>query len=403
MYELGALRALEESIDGLSVTDAWSYVGVSAGSFLTACLANGITVREMLASVLRGERGEYSLTPDLFFKPAYAELARRGLKLPRLAVEALAMFAKYPGGRAAGEAISLLAQALPVGIFDNAPIRRFLAEIFATGGRTDDFRKLRRPLTVVAADLERGVPVRFGATGLDDVPISLAVQASTAVPGVYPPVVVDGRRCVDGVLLKTVHASVALEQGAELLFCINPIVPVDVTSAVRSGLVPADVLVALGLPAVLSQTFRTLIHSRLEVGLSRYSSRYPDADIVLLEPPHDEYAMFFANVFSFRSRVAICEQGYASTRRDLRARFNELAPVLSWHGLTLRRDVLDDTHRDLWQAAGLSVDVPRSSRSAPAAISALSRALTRLEAAAEAGAPKASTRRRPAARARPPH
>lgn len=401
MYEIGALRALEESIDGLRLTDAWSYVGVSAGSFIAACLANGITVRQMLASVLRRGSGEYTLKPELFFKPAYAELARRGLKLPRLAVEALAMFGRYPSARAAGEAVSLLAQALPVGIFDNAPIRRFLAEIFAGDGRTDDFRMLRRPLTVVAADLERGVPVRFGETGLADVPISLAVQASTAVPGVYPPVVVNGRRCVDGVLLKTVHASVALEQGAELLLCINPIVPVDVSAAVESGRVPADVLVALGLPAVLSQTFRTLIHSRLEVGLSRYASRYPDADIVLLEPPHDDDTMFFASVFSFRSRVAICEQGYASTRRDLRARFDELAPVLRWHGLTLRRDILEDTERNLWHAAGLSFDPPRASRSAHEAISALSRALTRLEDEVEADAPTVSTRRRPGARARP--
>ena len=41
MYELGALRALEEAIDGLRLNDAWSYVGVSAGSFVASCLANG--------------------------------------------------------------------------------------------------------------------------------------------------------------------------------------------------------------------------------------------------------------------------------------------------------------------------------------------------------------------------
>ena len=53
MYELGALRALEEAVDGLDLNDAWSYVGVSAGSFIAACLANGLTMRQLLAAVSR--------------------------------------------------------------------------------------------------------------------------------------------------------------------------------------------------------------------------------------------------------------------------------------------------------------------------------------------------------------
>ncbi|HEU4989238.1 MAG TPA: patatin-like phospholipase family protein, partial [Gemmatimonadaceae bacterium] len=48
MYELGALRALEEAVDGLDMNDAYAYVGVSAGSFIAACLANGLTTTQML-------------------------------------------------------------------------------------------------------------------------------------------------------------------------------------------------------------------------------------------------------------------------------------------------------------------------------------------------------------------
>src|SRR3546814_12433225 len=40
MYELGALRALDEALDGLDLTDLDSYVGVSSGPFLAAGLAN---------------------------------------------------------------------------------------------------------------------------------------------------------------------------------------------------------------------------------------------------------------------------------------------------------------------------------------------------------------------------
>ena len=376
MYELGALRALEEAVDGLDLNDVWSYVGVSAGSFIAACLANGITTEQMLTSVLGGASDVAFFQPEVFFMPAYREFAERGVKLPKLVWEAVWHVGRRPGRQGVAQAINVLTRALPVGVFNNEPIRRYLHGLFTTHGRTDDFRELRHRLTVVASDLDAGSAITFGVPGLDDVPISVAVQASTAVPGVYPPVTIGKRRCVDGVLLKTVHASVALQQGAELLFCVNPIVPVDVSAAVRSGHLPEDVLVEAGLPAVLSQTFRTMIHSRLRIGLARYASRFPNADLVLLEPGADEYEMFFSNVFSFRSRRAICERGYESTRRDLLDRYDEIAPIVAAHGLELRLDVLEDTHRSLAPVAG----VDRGPRvKADRVMKALDHTLTRLE------------------------
>jgi NTE family protein len=383
MYEIGALRALEEAVGGLDLNRVDSYVGVSAGSFIAASLANGLTTTQMLRAVLRDEPGVNPLRPEIFFTPAYREFARRGLKVPRLILESINELLRRPGSQGVGAAISYLMQALPVGVFDNEPIRAYMHEIFSMPRRTDDFRKLKHRLTVVSADLDSGTAIRFGTPGWDHVPISTAVQASTAVPGIYPPVPIDGRQCVDGVLLKTVHASVALEQGARLLFCINPIVPVDAAEATREGRLPTDVIVQSGLPAVLSQTFRTLIHSRLRVGFSRYAGRFPDADVVLLEPDAEEYELFFANVFSFRSRRHICRSGYEATRRTLLLRYDELAPVLSAHGFALRRDVLRDASRDLWSSVGLeSVGLPTPT--AHGVTGSLSRALDRLE--AEVGA-----------------
>ncbi|MDE3171930.1 MAG: patatin-like phospholipase family protein [Gemmatimonadota bacterium] len=389
MYELGALRALEEAVEGLDLNRAFAYVGVSAGSFIAACLANGLTVTQMLRAALSDEPGMNPLRPEIFFTPAYGELVRRGFRIPRLAFESLAEFIRHPGAHSVGAAMSYLMQALPVGVFDNEPIRAYMHEIFGLDGRTDDFRRLERRLTVVSADLDSGSAILFGSPPWDHIPISTAVQASTAVPGVYPPVCIEGRQCVDGVLLKTVHASVALEQGAELLFCINPIVPVDAAAAAREGRLPEDVVVQAGLPAVLSQTFRTLIHSRLRVGFARYSARFPDADVVLLEPGAEEHDLFFANVFSFRSRRHICRTGYEATRRTLRQRRAELGPVLRSHGLRLRADVLDDPNRDLWLSVGLLPAAPapraaRPRRPARSVTASLGRALDRLEAEAAA-------------------
>ena len=356
VYEIGALRALEEALDGIDLTDLDSYVGVSAGSFVAALLANEIPVAQLVRMIVSHEAEEQPFHFEKFFLPAYGEIAKRIAMLPRLAAESLLRFARRPGDQTFREAFTRLSRALPVGLFDNEPIREYLEQAFARKHRTNDFRKLKHPLRVVAADLGSGRAVLFGGEGWDHVPISLAVQASTALPGLYPPVRVDGIDCVDGVLLRTIHASVALEQGVELLLCVNPIVPTDVRTAIGQGLMPKGILAARGLPAVLSQTFRTLIHSRLEVGIARYATRFPDADLVLFEPGRDEYAMFFSNIFSFASRREVCELAYKNTRHELWERRRTLGPLFAKHGLTLRLDVLKDDRRTIWEGVGISTE-----------------------------------------------
>ena len=246
-----------------------------------------------------------------------------------------------------------------MGIFDNEPIRHYLRTIYTMKGRTDDFRQLERRLYIVAAELESGRSVVFGKPGRDHVAISRAVQASAALPGLYPPVDIDGHLYVDGVLNRTVHASVALDAGAKLLFCVNPIVPVDVSTDKAAGLYVEGELLRRGLPSVLSQTFRTLIHSRLDVGMKRYDHLYEDADVILLEPDRDDYSMFFSNIFSFSERSAMCAHAYQSTRRDLLNRFDLLAPIVARHGLKLRRDILEDPKRELWSGVGLDSTAAR--------------------------------------------
>jgi NTE family protein len=182
------------------------------------------------------------------------------------------------------------------------------------------------------------------------VPISAAVQASAALPGLFPPVEIGGRFYVDGALIKTLHASVALREGAELVFCINPLVPFDSDLAERrDGKHRHSVnhLVEGGLPVVLSQTFRAIIHSRMRVGMDRYRHLHPGVDVVLFEPTRDDADMFFANVFSYGSRKRLCEHAYQRTRQDLYRRRHELAPLLARHGITLNVEVLRDHRRSL--------------------------------------------------------
>lgn len=384
VWEVGALRALDEALDGIELSDLAIYVGVSSGSALAACLANGLTTAQLCRMLLSAEPGEPPFLPDGFLRPSMRELARGARALPGLLRDALWEYVSRPGEYTLVESLMRLSRALPVGFFDSEPIRDYLARVFSIRGRTDDFRQLRPKLVVVAADLDSGQAVRFGEPGLDQVPISRAVQASTALPGLYPPVEIDGRCYVDGVLLKTLHASVALEDGAELVICVNPIVPVDTARTVEAGILSGGKLLDRGLPTVLSQALRTLIHSRLEVGMAAYETRFRGADVVLVEPERDDYRMFFTNIFGFSQRRAVCEHAYQATRRNLLARYDQLAPVLARHGVTLRRDVLEDPERELWAgvelAWGRKAAQERLQAEAPAAVvRRLDDALARLD------------------------
>lgn len=351
VYEIGALWALAEALEGLDLSRLACYVGVSAGALLAACLANGMSPAVLVRMIDDAAPKEERFEPELFFVPNYREFLRRGAALPALFGEALWHFTRRRRGHAVASWLSRAARTVPVGLFDNEPIREYLSRIFSKRGRTDDFRRLSTKLVVVATDLDTGQLVRFGAKGNDRVPISRAVQASTALPGLYPPVTIEGRDCVDGVLLKTLHASIALEEGTELLLCVNPIVPVDTTIGERSGALPPNALRTNGLPAVVSQMFRTLVHSRLELGMSTYETRYPEADVVLFEPGRDEYEMFFSNIFSFETKRSLCELAYRATRRDLIARADELEPVFAAHGVRIDTEVLADADRTPWQGA----------------------------------------------------
>jgi predicted acylesterase/phospholipase RssA len=354
VYEVGALRALEESISGLDLNAMDVYVGVSAGAFVGAHIANGVPVTEMLRG-LRGDPADASkgkvFDPSMFYVPAFGEMSRLGLQLPLTVLDALTRVLAGADGPSLAGGLEGLGALLPLALFDNQAIRRNLQKLFSRRGMTDDFRRLPRPFFVIATDLDTGGAVVFGSQGLDHVPISHAVQASTAVPGLYRPVEVEGHWCLDGVLLKTMHATVALEQGADLLFCVNPLVPWNTDAGDGRGAVGRRAILRSGLPAILSQCFRILIHSRVAMGIERAAHNYPAADLVLFEPESTEHRLF-TNLFRFHSRREVCEIGYDQTRKSLWNRKRTLGPILEKHGLALRKELLEDRARRVWDCLG---------------------------------------------------
>ena len=342
-YELGALQALADCVGGLELNDLYAYGGLSSGSMLAAGLANGLTPVDIGRIVISNDSGHDPANPGLFLQPDVREYARRFTGLPRIVWNATDQFLRAPLTQSFAELLSPYAAALPAGLFDSAPIERYLRRLYESGGRTNDFRKLRRRLFIVATKLNTGEAALFGQPGLDHVPISRAIQASTALPGLYSPVEIDGEVYADGALLRTMHASVVLEAGVDLLIGINPLVPFDASDG---GSRKREIdLTDYGLPAVLSQTLRSLVQSRMLVGVAAYKDRFPRVEILLLQPDRADRRMFFANIFRYSGRKRLVDHAYQSTRRDLLRRAGELAPLLARHGLRLLPEVLKDPSR----------------------------------------------------------
>ena len=371
IYEIGALCALEESLVGLELTQCDGYVGVSAGGFIAAALANGMTPRELCRAFIENE-GDASnvLHPGSLMRPAWGEYGRRLAMLSSLLAQAAWRY--IVERRSLLVAFEHLGRALPAGLFSNRQLEAQMRRVLGAPGRSNDFRRLARKLVLVATDLDTGEAVPFGQPGWDHVPISRAIQASAALPGLFPPVRIDGRDYVDGALKKTLHATVLLDEGVDLLLCLNPLVPFDASAAPRhqvmsSGEERIPRLVDGGLPVVLSQTFRSLIHSRLGLGLKGYERSHPQTTIVLFEPDHRDAELFLANTFGYKQRRALAEHAFQQTRHMLRSRRTVLARQLAPHGIGLDDALLDDPQRHL-------LDARRPARRRPAA-----RAVRRLE------------------------
>ena len=347
IYELGALRALDESLDGLSLHELDIYVGVSAGAFIAASLANKISTAELCRIFMAEEHASVRFAPEKFLRPAYREYMNRAARAPSIMLRTLQKLLKNPSKFSISRIMGELGEVVPSGIFDNETINNFLKKAFVESGRTNSFKDLDTRLFIVAVDLDSGVAVRFGDEGNQEISISRAVQASAALPGLYPPVEIDGRYYVDGALRRTLHASAALDAGAELLLGINPLVPFNAGDPAASGHIPAKKLIQGGLPLILSQTFRALIQSRMKVGFQKYRTTHSAADLVLLEPDGADADVFFTNIFSYSSRNALCEHAYQATRQDLLARSAELVPLLARHDIGLRMDRLNDPNRTL--------------------------------------------------------
>lgn len=97
-------------------------------------------------------------------------------------------------------------------IFENSGLQRIITEELGVS----TFEELQLPLGVVATELEDGHEELFRSGDL--LP---ALLASSAMPGIFPPIEIDGKRYIDGGVTNAVPIAPAIEMGARRIYVLN--------------------------------------------------------------------------------------------------------------------------------------------------------------------------------------
>ena len=381
-FKVGGLKALNDFLVGSrQVTDLDIYVGLSAGSLLAAPLAAGISPDEMV-KVLEGSSKRFNQLRSIdFYHPNAREFATRPANLawellsywPRATVDfarhlpdmpeqmrkAWSGFVRKPSytnfERLATRLVEdvlpqrelpSLTDHIPSGLFDGAGLEKWLRLNLERIRIPNDFRdfekKTGRALYICACDLDTAERAIFGSDERRDVRISEAVQASTALPGFYKPARINGIDYVDGGVRNTANIDVAIEKGADLVICYNPFRPfmnrLDEDDGEGPTFASGRHLADRGIKLVINQVFRTLLHSRLKLGIQRYinDDRFK-GDIVLLEPAEEDANFFSMNPLAFWKRSDALRHGFESVRSTVTQNFDEISEVLGAYGLEMSR------------------------------------------------------------------
>jgi NTE family protein len=200
VFHTGVLRTLEAE-HGIAATDADVIVGTSAGSAVAAAVRAGVGLDEVLAAVTTPPTPEQQAAMRSELRSARKTL--RPLS-PRLARHAL------PGGNGAAVAVAGL---LPPGWFPTSWLASFPG--------MDRLEAWPEGLWIPAVRAADGEVVVFGRDRCD-VPVHVAAEASSAVPGMFRPRRIDGVDYVDGGVVSPTHAGLLAGSDIDVAIVSSP-------------------------------------------------------------------------------------------------------------------------------------------------------------------------------------
>jgi NTE family protein len=325
-YELGVLKCLDDAFANKTVSEFDMYFGISAGAIISAILANGISIDEAIhqmsgADPRHGLNLQLSITHlNLRDIPArfrstfqhlrhYMAAVLRREERPSLA-NLTWQFAAMLGPWMQTDAIE----------------RRF-SKWLRRRGCSNDFRALRHKLYIGATDQDLRDHVLFGEPPHDDVTISRAVQASTAIHPFFASVEINGRRYTDGFVTRTSNIAAAIQKRASLVFVIDPFLPfVSETAGIN-----AEHGVFWG----VLQDYKTIAFTRFQQVTAEILRQNPQVTSFTFLPSNRMRRLLARNPMTASDFDAVVIEAYRSTYRRLRTLEARAKPRLEEHGIQL--------------------------------------------------------------------
>lgn len=200
VFHTGVLRTLQDE-RGLDPAGAEMIVGTSAGASVAATLRAGLSIDEVFRTATRPPEREEQQAMLTELRTARKTLRPLSFGLTRHVL---------PGGRGATLAVAGL---LPPGWFPT--------DWLATFPGMDRFDRWPDGLWVPAVRAADGEVVVFGRDRVD-VPVHVAVEASSAVPGMFRPRVIDGVTYIDGGVASSTHADLLVDTDVDLVVVSAP-------------------------------------------------------------------------------------------------------------------------------------------------------------------------------------
>jgi len=247
---IGVIRALQElAIDPTVVA------GTSIGALIAAAYGGGMSVQEMSDRARRLQRR------DLF------RINRMGMLLERT---------RSPS------------------IYLEAPLRAVVESVVPA----KTFHEMGKRILVNTVDIQRGTQLVWGLHGLRDANVADAVYASCALPGFFPPGVIDRRHCVDGGVIDNLPVAAA-SLGMDIVLAVD---------TGSSDVVPENDIAVHGFTSIYMRAATTMMHA---LQLAPFAA-WNKPPMILIRPKVSHIGWF-----SFSHTDEVIEAGYTAAMEAL--------------------------------------------------------------------------------------